>query len=86
MTNNHLQLNSDKTEMILTASKTILSSDSVPRSVSLEGSNIKLANTVHNRGLDPSLSVWNFIGLVQYATVCPKMSPKIYCVRLLLQV
>ena len=85
MTNNHLQLNNDKTKMILTASKTILNSDSVPRSISLEGSNIKFANTVHNLGLDPSLSIWNFVGLVQYATVCPKMSPKVCCVRLLFQ-
>ena len=58
MTNNQLQLNNDKMEMILTASKTILNSDSVPQSLNLEGSDIKLANTVRNLGvcLDPTLS------------------------------
>ena len=58
MTNNQLQLNNDKTEMILTASKTILNSDSVPQSINLEGCDIKLANTVCNLGVcvDPTLS------------------------------
>ena len=91
MTNNQLQLNNDKMEMILTASKTILNSDSVPQSLNLEGSDIKLANTVRNLGvcLDPTLSfrqqqissVWRICylelsRLVQYATICPKTSPK----------
>ena len=35
MTNNQLQLNSDKTEMILIATKTVLKSDSVPQSLNL---------------------------------------------------
>ena len=46
MTNNQLQLNNDKTEMILTATKMLLNSDSVPQSINLEGSDIKFANTV----------------------------------------
>ena len=48
MTNNKLQLNNDKTEMILIATKMVLNSDSVPQSINLEGSDIKLANTVRN--------------------------------------
>ena len=58
MTNNQLQLNNDKTEMILTATKTVLNSDSVPQSINLEGSDIKFANTVRNLGvcLDPTFS------------------------------
>ena len=51
MTNNQLQLNNDKTEMILIATKTVLNSDSVPQSINLEGSDIKLANTVRNLGV-----------------------------------
>ena len=56
--NNQLQLNNDKTEMILIATKTVLNSDSVPQSINLEGSHIKFANTVRNLGvcLDPTLS------------------------------
>ena len=91
MTNNQLQLNNDKTEIILIATKTVLNSDSVPQSINLEGSDIKLTNTVRNLGvcLDSTLSlcnsksppfvvsaIWNFVGLVQNATICPKMSPK----------
>ena len=49
MTNNQLQLNNDKTEMIVTASKTIL--NSVSQSINLEGCDIKLANTVRNLGV-----------------------------------
>ena len=66
MTNNQLQLNSDKTEMILTASKTVLNSDSVPQSKNLEGCDIKLANTVCNLGvcLDPTLSFQQQISAV----------------------
>ena len=58
MTNNQLQLNNDKTEMILIPTKTVLSSDSVPQSINLEGSDIKFADTVRNLGvcLDPTLS------------------------------
>ena len=58
MTNNQLQLNNDKTEMILIATKTVLNSDSVPQSINLEGSDIKFANTVRSLGvcLDPTLS------------------------------
>ena len=57
MTNNQLQLNNPKTEMILIATKMVLNSDSVPQSINLEGSDIKLANTVRNLGvcLDPTL-------------------------------
>ena len=57
MTNNQMQLNNDKTEMIFIASKTVLSSDSVPQSIHLEGSDIKFANTVRSLGvcLDPTL-------------------------------
>ena len=53
-----MQLNNDKTEMIFIASKTVLSSDSVPQSIHLEGSDINFANTVRNLGvcLDPTLS------------------------------
>ena len=58
MTNNQLQLNNDKTEMILIAIKTVLNSDCVPQSINLKGSHIKFANTVRNLGvcLDPTLS------------------------------
>ena len=90
MTNNQLQLNNDKTEMILIATKTFLNSDSVPQSINLEGSDIKFANTVRNLDvcLDPTLSFQQQISsfcricylelrrLVQYATSCLKMSPK----------
>ena len=57
MTNNQLQLNNDKTEMIPISTKTVLNSDSVPQSINLGGSDIKLANTVRNLGvcLDPTL-------------------------------
>ena len=58
MTNNQLQLNNDKTEMILISTKTVLNSDSVPQSINLEDSDIKFANTVRKLGvcLDPTLS------------------------------
>ena len=58
MTNNQLQLNNDKTEIILIATKTVLNSDSVPLSINQEGTDIKLANTVRNLDvcLDPTLS------------------------------
>ena len=57
MTNNQLQLNNDKTEMILINTKTVLNSDSVPQSINLEGSDIKFSNTIRNLGvcLDPTL-------------------------------
>ena len=44
--------------MILTTTKTVLNSDSVPQSINLEGSDIKFANTVLILGvcLDPTLS------------------------------
>ena len=99
MTNNQLQLNNDKAEMILIATKTVLNSDSVPQSINLEGSDIKFSNTIRNLGvcLDPTLSlsnsksppfvvsaILNFVGLVQYATICLKMSPKkLLCVFVL---
>ena len=97
MTNNQLQLNNDKTEMILIATKTVLNSDSVPQSINLDSSDIKFANTVRNMCvcLDPTLSfqqqissvcrILNFIGLVQYTTLCLKMSPKNCCVHLFFQ-
>jgi hypothetical protein len=58
MTNNQLQLNNDKTEMIVIAPKKFLNSDSVPQSIKLAGCDIKLANTVRNLGvsLDRTLS------------------------------
>ena len=58
MTNHQLQLNDDKTEMILIATKTILHSDSVQQYINPEGSDIKFANTIRNLGvcLDPTLS------------------------------
>ena len=66
MTNNQLQLNNDKTEMILIATKTVLNSDSVPQSINLEDPDIKFANTVRKLGvcLDPTLS------LQQQISVC----------------
>ena len=99
MTNNKLQLNNDKTEVILIATKTVLNSDSVLQSINLEGSDIKFANTVRNLDvcLDPALSFQQQISpvcricylelrrLVQYATICLKMSPKNCCVRLFFQ-
>ena len=53
-----MQLNNNQTEMILIASDTIPNSSSVPQFINLEGSDIKLANTVCNLGvcLDPTLS------------------------------
>ena len=51
MTNNQLQLNNDKTEMMLISTETVLNSDSVPQSINLEGSDIKFANTVRNLGV-----------------------------------
>jgi len=58
MTNNQLQLNNDKTEMILIATKTTLT---VPQSINLEGSDMKFANTVRNLCvcLDPTLCLSN---------------------------
>ena len=66
MTNNQLQLNNDKTEMILIATKAVLNSDSVPQSINLEGSDVKFANTVRNLGvcLDPTLSFQQQISFV----------------------
>ena len=54
-----LHLNNDKSEMILISTKTILfHSDSISQSINLEGSDIKLANTVCNLGVSvhPTLS------------------------------
>ena len=51
MANNQLQLNNDKTEMILISTKTVLNSDSVPQSINLEGSDIKFANTIRKLGV-----------------------------------
>ena len=62
----------------------------VPQSINLEGFDIKFANIVCNLGvcLDPTLSFQQqissvcricyleLVGLVQYATICLKMSPK----------
>ena len=75
MTNNQLQLNNDKTEMILIAIKTVLNSDCVPQSINLEGSHIKFANTVRNLGvcLDPTLSFQQRISSVRrvcYLQLC----------------
>ena len=56
MTNHQLQLNDDKTEMILIATKTILNSECVPQLINLEGSGIKLANTVRNLSVCPDTS------------------------------
>ena len=39
--NNQLQLNNDKAEMVLIATKSVLNSDSVLQSTNLEGSDIK---------------------------------------------
>ena len=66
MTNNQLLSNNDKTEMILTATKTVLNSDSVPQSINLEGSDIKFTNTVRNLRvcLDPTLSFQHHISSV----------------------
>ena len=53
--------------------------------------NVKLVDTVRNHGvcLDPAqfvvYAVWNFVESVQYATICPKMSPKQCYVRLFFQ-
>ena len=56
VTNNQLQLNNAKTEMILIATKTILNSECVPQLINLEGSGIKLANTVRNLSVCPDTS------------------------------
>ena len=98
MTNNQLQLNNDKTEMILIATKTVLNSDcstvhksggfwhqicqhsSQPRCLSWSYS-------LSNSKFPPFVvsAILNFVGLVQYATICLKMSPKICWVRLFFQ-
>ena len=71
VTNNKLRLNNDKTEIILTALKQFLNSDSVPRSINLNGRDIKLAYTIRN--LCVSLFRWRLsIGIsisVQMASV-----------------
>ena len=98
MTNHQLQLNNDKTEMILIATKTVLNSDSVSQSVNLEGSDIKLAKTVRQTGvcLDPTLSFQQqvssvccicYLELRRISAIrhCLKMSPKNCCVRLFFQ-
>ena len=52
MTNHQLQLNiNDIAKMIQTATKTFLNYDSVPHSKKLEGSDIKLANTIRSLGI-----------------------------------
>ena len=98
MTNNQLQLNNDKTEIILIATKTVLNSDSVPQSINLEGSDIKLANSVCNLGvcLDPTLSFQQqisslchicYLELRQISAICHYLSEdvtnKLLCVFVL---
>ncbi len=58
MTNNKLQLNNDKTELIFLGSKRLLSTASIPTSVELENCQISTSTTVRNLGvtLDQSLS------------------------------
>ena len=67
-------------ERILIATKTVLNSDSVPQSINLEGSDVKLADTIENLGvsLHPTLSfqqhissitIWNFVGFMQWVAV-----------------
>ena len=58
MHNNKLQLNPDKTEMILLTSKHNQKSLSLPFSVDLNGTSIHLSSTVRNLGvtLDQNLS------------------------------
>ena len=58
MHNNKLQLNPDKTEMILITSKHNQKSLTLPFSVDLNGTSIRLSSTVRNLGvtLDQSLS------------------------------
>ena len=98
--NNQLQLNGDKTGMILIASKTILNSDSVPQSMNREGSDIKLGNTVRNLGvcLDPTHSFQEQISSVcrtYYLEICrisairhylsEDVTKKNYCLHLFFQ-
>ena len=65
MHNNKLQLNPDKTEMILITSKHNQESLSLPFSVDLNGSSIHLSSTVRNLGvtLDPRILSFYFIYL-----------------------
>ena len=58
MFTNKLQLNEDKTEIVLVASKPVLSSSSLPQHVSLNGAEIQVSSVVRNLGvhLDESLS------------------------------
>ena len=71
--NNKMQLYNNQTKMIPIATKTVL--NSVPQFIKLEVSDVKLANTV--RILSGTSS--------DCATICPKSSPKIYCVHLFFQ-
>ena len=51
MTNNKLQLNEDKTDMILISARKVLNNASLTSEICLNGSNIKLPQTVRNLGV-----------------------------------
>ena len=58
MTNNKLELNEDKTDMILISSRKVLNNTPLPSEICLNGTNIKLCQTVRNIrvSLDQTLS------------------------------
>ena len=83
--------------MILIATKTILNSDSVPQSINLEGSDIKLANTLRNISVCPDTSLSFQRQIPSVCRICclefrqtsavrhhlfPKVSPKQCSMRL----
>ena len=55
MINNKLQLNEDKTDMILISARKVLNNAPIPSEICLNGTNIKLSQNVRNLGvtLDP---------------------------------
>ena len=51
MTNKKLQLNEDKTDMILISPRKVLKNATLLSETCLNGTNIQLAQTVHNLGV-----------------------------------
>ena len=77
MHNNKLQLNPDKTEMVLITSKHNQKSLSLPFSIDLNGTSIHLSSTVRNLGvtIDQNLSFQQHVSrnCLLSVTTCHKM-------------
>jgi len=84
MTNNKLQLNNDKTELIFICPSRLLSSDQIPSSVQLDNCSIIPSQTVRNLGvtLDQTLSFHQYVSSV--CRVCYLELRRISSVRHLL--